>query len=211
VVESLKGFKEMTDNTYILIFGFLNAFKTNLEVGIYALLGGILVALPLTWLRIRGGLIGLCSETFISLLRAFPVFVLMFVLLNLFSSALRDFTDNEPKAALILALCAYAAAVISDAAQDSWHRFRQSEIKEALLIIPNLLRIFTILVMSSSIGAAVGVLDAVAFTLRSSDQIQDPIDRILLVFLVTVFFMLFFISIRFVLNKVVDRVLSRHI
>lgn len=198
----------MTDNSFILIVGFLNAFKTNLEVGIYALLGGILFALPLTWLRIRGGFLGKCSETFISLLRAFPVFVLMFVLLNLFSRTFQDLTNNEPKTALILALCAYATAVISDAAQDSWQHFHLAELTEALLIIPNLLRIFTILVMSSSVGAAVGVQDAVSFTLKSADQMPDANERILTVFLVTVFFMLFFISIRFVLNKVVKRILS---
>jgi ABC-type amino acid transport system permease subunit len=200
----------MTDNTFHLIVGFLNAFKTNLEVGIYALLGGILVALPLTWLRLRGGPLGNCSETFISLLRAFPVFVLMFVLLNLFSNTFQNLTNNEPKTALILALCAYATAVISDAALDSWQHFRLAELTEAFLIVPNLLRIFTILVMSSSIGAAVGVQDAVSFTLRSADQMQEASDRILTVFLVTIFFMLFFISIRFVLNKVVKRILSKH-
>lgn len=200
----------MTEDSFDLIVGFLNAFKTNLEVGIDALLGGILVALPLTCLRIRGGFLGNCSETFISLLRAFPVFVLMFVLLNLFSHTFQDLTNNEPKVALILALGAYATAVISDAAQDSWQHFRRAELTEALLFVPNLLRIFTILVMSSSVGAAVGVQDAVSFTLKSADQMQEANTRILVVFLVTVFFMLFFMSIRFVLNKVVQRILANH-
>ena len=53
-----------------------------------ALLGGILIGLPLTWLCICGGLVGKVSEFAIALLRAFPVYVLMFVLLNFFSEEL---------------------------------------------------------------------------------------------------------------------------
>jgi ABC-type amino acid transport system permease subunit len=67
---------------------FLLAFTINLQISMFALLGGILIGLPLTWLCICGGLVGKVSEFAIALLRAVPVYVLMFVLLNFFSEEL---------------------------------------------------------------------------------------------------------------------------
>lgn len=191
-----------------LLTGFLLAFTINLQVGMLALLGGILVGLPLTWSCIRGGLIGKVSTFAIALMRAFPAFVLMFVLLNFFSEELQTIhttSENLHKTILILALSTYSAAVISDAAKDSWHHYCRSEHAEALLIIPNFFRIFTILVMASSLGAAIGVKEAVSYTLLQIDTMVEPFDRIMTVFVVTIFFMLFFSTFRFALYWLVRR------
>ena len=177
----------------------------------FALLGGILIGLPLTWLIIRGGVIGKASEYLISFMRAFPVFVMMFVLLNFFSDNLHNMhatLESLHITTLILALCTYSAAVISDAAKDSWDHFCRSEHAETLLIIPNLFRIFTILVMSSSIGAAIGVKEAVSYTLIHIETMPDPLDRIMSVFIATLFFMLFFSAFRFALYWLVRRILN---
>jgi hypothetical protein len=202
----------MLESILNLASGFLYAFLINLEVGLYSFIGGIFVSIPLTWLRIRGGWPRKMTEGFISLLRAFPVFVLMFALLNILTQSAfmtQHFALNLPKAALIIALCAYSTAVISDAAEDCWNHFSHSNYAHALLLIPTLFRIFTILVMSSSIGAAIGVQDAVAYTLGKMEDIDDALPRIWLVLSVTIFFAVFFSIIRFTLYQVVQR-LSKH-
>jgi hypothetical protein len=194
-----------------LAAGFLFAFRINLEVGLYSLFGGVLLGFPLTWLRIKGGWPKKVSEGFITLLRAFPVFVLMFALLNFLSHSTyvtQHFSLNIPKMVLIIALCAYSTAVVSDAAQDSWGYWRRDDYAHALLLIPNLFRIFTILVMSSSIGAAIGVQDAVSYTLGRMEEIPDALSRIWLALGATIFFVIFFTIIRFALYQIVQR-LSR--
>jgi ABC-type amino acid transport system permease subunit len=199
----------MTQTLLDLIPGFLSAFLLNLQVGMFALLGGILIGLPLTWLIIRGSLLGKASEYLIAFMRAFPVFVMMFVLLNFFSETLHSLLptlESLHKITLIAALCTYSASAISDAAKDSWHNFCRSEYAETLLIIPNMFRIFTILVMSSSIGAAIGVKEAVSYTLIHIEIMPDPLDRIMTVFIVTVFFMLFFSTFRFAMYWLVQRI-----
>lgn len=201
----------MTDTLLNLLPGFFLALTINLQIGIFALFGGMLIGLPLTWLCLRGGLIGKASEFVIAILRAFPVFVLMFVLLNFFSDELLNILttlESLHKTTLVLALCSYSASVISDAAKDSWQHYCRSERAQALLIIPNLFRIFTILVMSSSIGAAIGVKEAVSYTLLSIDKMPEPLERIATVFVVTLFFMLFFSIFRFALYWWVQRILK---
>jgi ABC-type anion transport system duplicated permease subunit len=105
-----------------------------------------------------------------------------------------------------LALCVYATAVISDAAQDAWQHYQQSDTAKALLLIPTLFRIFTILVMASSIGAAIGVQDAVTYTLSKAETIPDALDRIWLVLSATLFFVAYFSIIRFTLYHIVQRI-----
>jgi ABC-type amino acid transport system permease subunit len=188
--------------------GLLYAFRINLEVGLYSLLGGILLGLPLTLLRIQSGWSRTLTEGFITLLRAFPVFVLMFALLNFLSQSTyvsENFASKFPQTALILALCAYSTAVVSDAAEDSWKHFQKSDYDQAMLLIPTLFRIFTILVMSSSIGAAIGVQDAVYYTLARMEEMPDALTRIGIVLFATIFFAVFFSLIRFTIYKVVQR------
>lgn len=203
----------MPDTTLNLVTEFLYAFRINMEVGLYALIGGIFLGFPLTWLRARSGVSKALAEGLITLFRAFPAFVLMFVLLNILSNStdlISAYTDDIPKASLILALCTYSTAVISDAAQDSWQFFKQSDHAKALLLIPNLFRIFTILVMASSIGAAIGVQDAVSYTLSKAEATPDALERIWLVLCATIFFVAYFSIFRFSLYQIVQRLSKRH-
>jgi ABC-type amino acid transport system permease subunit len=201
----------MVEDLFNLVPGFLYAFRINLEVGLYSLLGGILLGLPLTLLRIQSGWSRTLTEGFITLLRAFPVFVLMFALLNFLSHSTyvnEYFASSIPQTVLILALCAYSTAVVSDAAEDSWKHFQKSDHDKAMLLIPTLFRIFTILVMSSSIGAAIGVQDAVYYTLARMEEMPDALTRIGIVLFATIFFAVFFSLIRFTIYKVVQRLIS---
>ena len=136
----------------------------------------------------------------------------MFALLNFLSHSAyvtHHFNLNIPKMVLIIALCVYSTAVVSDAAQDSWNYWQRADYAQALLIIPTLFRIFTILVMSSSIGAAIGVQDAVSYTLGRMEEIPDALSRIWLVLGATIFFVMFFSIIRFALYQIVQRLSSK--
>lgn len=202
----------MTEEILNLAPGFLYAFRINLEVGLYSLLGGILLGFPLTWLRIRGGWLRKLTEGFLTLLRASPVFVLMFALLNFLSystSFIEQWTYNIGETVLIMALCAYSTAVVSDASEDSWNQFLKTNYAQAMVLIPTLFRIFTILVMSSSIGAAIGVQDSVSYTLAKMDETPEALMRIWIVLSATLFFTVFFSIIRFTLYKVVMH-LTKH-
>lgn len=202
----------MTEEILNLAPGFLYAFRINLEVGLYSLLGGILLGFPLTWLRIRGGWLRKLTEGFLTLLRASPVFVLMFALLNFLSystSFIELWTYNIGETVLIMALCAYSTAVVSDASEDSWNQFLKTNYAQAMVLIPTLFRIFTILVMSSSIGAAIGVQDSVSYTLAKMDETPEALMRIWIVLSATLFFTVFFSIIRFTLYKVVMH-LTKH-
>lgn len=202
----------MTEEILNLAPGFLYAFRINLEVGLYSLLGGILLGFPLTWLRIRGGWLRKLTEGFLTLLRASPVFVLMFALLNFMSystSFIELWTYNIGETVLIMALCAYSTAVVSDASEDSWNQFLKTNYAQAMVLIPTLFRIFTILVMSSSIGAAIGVQDSVSYTLAKMDETPEALMRIWIVLSATLFFTVFFSIIRFTLYKVVMH-LTKH-
>lgn len=201
----------MVEYLFNLAPGFLYAFRVNLEVGLYSLLGGILLGFPFTWLRFQGGWLRKLTEGFIALLRAFPVFVLMFALLNFLSNSVfvtQYFDANISKTVLIMALCAYSVTVVSDAAEDSWKHFQKSNYAQALLLIPTLFRIFTILVMSSSIGAAIGVQDAVSYTIARAEEMPDALMRIWIVLFATIFFVVFFSLIRFTIYKLVQRLIK---
>ena len=65
---------------------FLDAFVTNITIGVLALAGGMLVGIPLAYLRRASGLGGRLAAVFVALLRASPVFVLMFLFVNVFGS-----------------------------------------------------------------------------------------------------------------------------
>ena len=65
------------------ILGFLAAFRTNLVIAVCALGVGLLLGAIFAYLLSRGGvIIKAVGLPVISLFRAFPVFVLMFVLWN---------------------------------------------------------------------------------------------------------------------------------
>ena len=202
----------MTDSFFNLAAGFLNAFQVNLQAGLYSLLGGMVLGFTSTWLRTHGGWLRKLIETFITFLRAFPIFVLMFALLNILAYSpyfTQHFSDHIPRTVLIMSLCAYSTAVISDAAEDAWNHYKKADYAQALLLIPTLFRIFTILVMSSSIGAAIGVQDAVSYTLARMEEIPDALSRIWLVLSATIFFVVFFSVIRFILYQIVQRLSKR--
>lgn len=123
------------------------------------------------WIR-RGGasLAGLTT----ALLRAAPAFVVMYVLLH----ATPARWGIGPEAAVALALASYAAAYVADTLQPAALDWRLGGTAGAQLFLTGLVRCFFVMVLSSGFGAAVGVVEATAVTLRALEQLPTTADRL---------------------------------
>lgn len=109
-----------------------------------------------------------------ALLRAAPAFVVMYVLLH----AMPSHWGIGPEAAVALALAFYAAAYVADTLQPAVQDWRIGGTAGAQLFITGLVRCFFVMVLSSGFGAAVGVVEATAVTLRALEQLPTTADRL---------------------------------
>ncbi len=169
----------------------LVSFLTNLWVAAASLMLGFAIGAPLAWLRHRSRWLGAIARWVTALLRAAPTFVVMFFLLNImppdisilgFSFLIRG------AVILVLALAIYAAAYVSDNLLDTLRHLHRGSIGGALLVVPNMVRAFFVLLMASSVGAAIGVQEAVNTTLHETDHMPTIGGRIGLVVVVILVF-----------------------
>lgn len=171
---------------------FLQAFTINLRVGLLALLVGLLIGFFSAAIRSRNkGATSRITGFGIGLLRAFPVYVLMFVAVNLLASLgiFEALSPNQAaEAALVVALSAYTISACSDACLTFLQYRATGQHAQAWLVVPNIIQIYVITVISSSVGAAIGLQEAVTFILNLSETLPTREDRILLVFVAILFF-----------------------
>ena len=88
---------------------------------------------------------------------------------------------------VILSLLPYATAYVFDNLSESLRQWRRGQLITALQVLPNLSRMYFILIMSSASGAAIGVTEGVAVLLRFSDRVENINERLML-FGVGIFF-----------------------
>jgi ABC-type amino acid transport system permease subunit len=192
------------------ILGFLVCFRTNLFIAVCALGIGLLLGAMVAYLLSRGGVfVKAVGLPVISLLRAFPVFVLMFVLWNFIPRtqglAASGFL-SDANLILIFALSAYSVSALSDVISDALSFRKADDHDRVWLVVPNIFRIFVVLVMSTSIGAAIGVKEAVTYTLIFSDGLADRSQKIMLLLIATVFFAVFFAAAKLILDQLTHRI-----
>ena len=105
---------------------------------------------------------------------------------------LKAFADETVRIiAIVLALTAFALAAICDLTLAMLAQLAKGQMAEAFLIVPNIFRVFTSVLVTSSVGAAIGVSEAVSYTIRVYERFPDRLDRFLLVLGVTIFFAIF--------------------
>ena len=170
------------------ILNFLSYFLTNIKIGTFSLIGGLLIGVPLAWLLNKNNKwLSRMINVVLFFCRGLPIYILMFALLTSLS------TDTLLKAfnGETLPLSVYALAAICDLTLVMLVQLAKGQIAEAFLIVPNIFRIFTTLLISSSVGAAIGVPEAVSYTIRVYERFPERIDRFLLVLAVTIFFAVF--------------------
>ena len=162
---------------------FLAGMVVNFEIAAIALGVGLALGLLLAAGRLAGSVLTAITVAIISLMRAAPTFVVMFFLLNAIP---RDATLFGMPFALsgvmtvALSLVPYAAAYVADAGVDSVAHLRAGATHGALLFFPNVTRAFFVMVMSSSVGAAIGVTEGITVILREAEQLADFSDRLVL-------------------------------
>ncbi|HEV3494622.1 MAG TPA: hypothetical protein VG224_28720 [Reyranella sp.] len=162
---------------------FLSGMAVNFEIAVIAIAAGLALGLLLALARLAGGVMAGAAASAIGLMRAAPTFVVMFFLLN---AVPRDATlFGEPFAlsgimTVALSLVPYSAAYIADSGVEALRQYRGGSLPGALLFLPNVTRAFFVLVMSSSAGAAIGVMEGITIILRQAEQLPTLGDRLVL-------------------------------
>jgi len=185
----------MTFDPIDFVLNFLTYFLTNVKIGVISLVLGLVIGVPLALLlHKKNKWLTPAVNTLLFFCRGFPVYILMFALLNSLSadSFFKSFPDETVRLiAIVLALAAFALAAICDLTLVMLTQLAKGQMAEAFLIVPNVFRVFTAVLISSSVGAAIGVSEAVSYTIRVYERFPDRLDRFLLVLGVTIFFAMF--------------------
>jgi hypothetical protein len=167
----------------------LAGFVVNLEIAVAAVLVALAVGVPLSLLRRRLAVVGGLIRTCIALMQALPTYVTMFFMLMLLSKAMSDAREGSAAiVAVVLAQSIYLTAYVAEEAYEAMGHLSRNDRERALLFLPNLMRGFIVVVMSSGFGAAVGVSEAVSVTMRQAERLPAPGDRILLFVVAIAFF-----------------------
>jgi hypothetical protein len=148
---------------------FLAGILVNFEIAAIALGFGLVLGFLLGLAHFRRGVGGTLAGLAIGLMRAAPTFVIIFFLLNVLPR--RD--SLSAVMVVALALVPYAAAYIADSTVDALRHFRSGSVLASLLVLPNIARAFFVLVMSSSVGAAIGVHEGIAIVLREAEKMPS--------------------------------------
>lgn len=169
----------------------LAGLAVNLQIATFALLlGGTLAALMIP-LRLRGGMAAAAARFVGALFWAAPTFVVMFFLVNVVPErwSVAGITVNfSGFIAIVVSQAVFATAFLTDNGLEAIRHLRAGRQGSALLFLPQCASAFFIMITSSSQGAAIGVVDAVAVTLRAGERIPDISYRLLLFLAVVLLF-----------------------
>lgn len=154
----------------------------NLRIAAEALLLGLALGLPLGRLQLGGKVARRLAAPVVATMRAAPTFVVMFFLLNVIppeATFLGLPLAPSPRTIVALSLVPYAAAYVADNGREAIRQHRLGATDTALLFLPNLVRAFLVLVMSSGAGAAIGVAEGVAVVLREAERWPALADKLI--------------------------------
>ena len=206
----------MLDQLSWFLPAFFKGLGVNFQLAFWVLLGGLPLGLLLAFLRIGTGWTARLAGWLVTLLRAVPTFVVMFFLVNVLPgnfSVVGIAMTMTPKAAIVLALIIYMTAYVSDNALDALRQLRTGSTAAALLFLTNLLRAFFVTVLSTSFGAALGVVEAVTVTLRAIEAMPLVSDRLMLIgvvmLILTVCFQTIYQLVNLLRSKLIQRFAQR--
>ena len=181
-------------------------FLVNLEIGVAAVAIGTMLGVPLTLLRRRLSLLRRPIHLCIQLMQALPTYVTMFFVLTLLPDDLALWgRPIESVTAVVLAQSVYMTSYVAEDAYEALEHWKRNDRDQALLFLPNLLRGFVVVVMSSGFGAAVGVSEAVSVTMHQAERFPALGDRILLFGVTIIFFVLVFGSVNILIQHLISR------
>lgn len=187
-------------------------FLVNLEIGVAAVAIGIMLGVPLTLLRRRLSLLQRPIHLCIQLMQALPTYVTMFFVLALLPDDLALWgRPIESVTAVVLAQSVYMTSYVAEDAFEALEHLKRREHEQALLFLPNLLRGFVVVVMSSGFGAAAGVSEAVGVTLHQAERFPALGDRLLLFGVTITFFALVFGSVNILIQRLIVTLAGRRL
>jgi ABC-type amino acid transport system permease subunit len=198
----------MTEHLAAFLPELLGGFLVNLWVALTAVVIGLVCGLPLALIRYHLGWTEVPIRLCIRVMQAAPVYVIMFFLLNLIPariSVLGWTIAATGLAALILSQAVNMVAYMEENFLQALRHWRRGETAQAILFLPNVMRGFIVVVMSSGIGAAIGVSEAVGVTLRHAQRLPELGDRVLLFLLVIGFFVSVFGTANALLRRLMRR------
>ena len=155
---------------------FLAGMLVNFRIAGIALVLGLAFGFVLAWARLGGRIAAGAAMPVVGLMRAAPTFVVMFFLLNAIPPDAALFGISVAPSGIMtvaLSLVPYAAAYVADNGVEALQQLRRGSSHAALLFLPNVTRVFLVLVMSSSTGAAIGVPEGIAVLLRAADHVAS--------------------------------------
>jgi His/Glu/Gln/Arg/opine family amino acid ABC transporter permease subunit len=189
-----------------------DGFLINLHVALASVLIGLALGLPLAALRDRARVLELPIRWAIRLMQAAPVYVIMFFILNMLPHGITLFGERivvTALSALILAQALNMVAYMEENGLEALRHARARRWPQAILFLPNILRGFIVVVMSSGIGAAIGVSEAVGVTLHHARGLPALGDRVALFLIVITCFVAVFGTANALLRRVITRIGAR--
>jgi hypothetical protein len=159
----------------------LAGFLVNLKIGVMVVTVSVLLGIPITLLQRNVRMARRPVGILIQLMQALPTYVVMFFVITLLPRDLAFL--GQPVTglmAVVVAQSVYLTAYVAEDAREALRHLDLGNREHALLFLPNLLRGFVVVVMSSGFGAAVGVSEAVSATMRQAERLPYVGDRILL-------------------------------
>ncbi len=187
---------------------FLHAFLQNLWIGCAALIIGIALGVPFALIVHKKNFMQGVVKGLLVFLRALPVFIVMYISLGILTMTFSaDNTSylSTPVLALLIGLCFTATSGVYDASLDALRLRDAGQIDQALLIIPNIFRVFVSVASTTSVGAALGVKEAVSYSLTTAERMTSVADRVAIVLFVSLFFVCFVLLSRWLLNVIVKK------
>ena len=115
-----------------------------------------------------------------------------------------------PWLAVVLSLAVYAATSVCDMLFEAIRQLRSGSHVAAMLFVLNLLRVFLALVLASGFGAAIGVVESTAVTMRALENLPKLSQKLWLIGMALVFFTLIFQFAHVLLGQVHRKIQARY-
>lgn len=173
------------------VVDFAKGLLVNLQIAGTALVLGVIVGSALAALMVGHHWAQRVGSALLWPLRAAPTFVVMFALLNLLPP---EFGWGTPSLmmsawwAVVLSQTAYTSAFAADVIADAVRQRRAGSVLGLIMLPTALLRAFFIVTLSSGFGAAIGLVESTAVTMRAIEALPTLGQRLLLLLAVMAFY-----------------------
>lgn len=155
----------------------------NLQIASLTLIVSLLIGGVLTAVSLRSDFVAVIVTFLIAIIRAMPTFLVMISLLYLLPRQIHIAGLTLPLSdvlIVVLSLLPYSVAYVFDNFSESIRQWRRGQLIAALQLLPNLSRMYFILIMSSASGAAIGLTEGVATLVRYSYRVEAINERLLI-------------------------------